>query len=295
MLPIDPWVAPRGPWRTTRDIEIVMADVDHVEGIAIAPDHSIWAGGESGQIYRSQAGGAWRVIATLPGRTLGVALDGDGVAYWCDMTDPGVYRVTPEGEVDLYSRGAPDRPFRVPNYPAFLPGGTLIVSDSGDWDEANGAIHAIHPDGTAFVLSDRPSSFPNGLCVSADGETIYICETTASKVSMLRLDPTGSVIGYEDLIHLPGTLPDGLALDVEGRLYIACYVPDAIFALAPDGDLELVLHDPQRILVNEPTNIAFRGPDRRDLVFANLGDRHVGSVRLDVTGLAPHTPKIGRS
>ncbi|MBI2755431.1 MAG: SMP-30/gluconolactonase/LRE family protein [Chloroflexi bacterium] len=279
------------PWRAVGDIDIAMADVDHVEGIAVAPDGSLWAGGDAGQIYRATDGDTWEIIATLPGRTLGIAFDGGGSAYCCDMTDPGVYRVSPTGEVSLYSRGDEARPFRVPNYPAFLPDGTLLVSDSGDWEEPNGTIQAIDPGGSARVLSDLPSSFPNGLCVSADGRTVYVCETTASRISVLHLD-AASVVHFETVLELPGALPDGVALDADGRLYIACYVPDAIFVLGLDGSLELVIQDPRRILLNEPTNIAFGGPSMTDLYFANLGDRHVGRLHLGVAGLAPHRPNL---
>jgi gluconolactonase len=281
------------PWRAVGEIDMAMADVDHVEDIALAPDGSLWAGGEAGQIYRASDDGNWEVIATLPGRTLGIAFDGGGSAYCCDMTDPGVYRVSPNGEVVLYSRGDETRPLRVPNYPAFLPDGTLLVSDSGDWEEANGTIQAIDPSGRGRVLSDQPSSFPNGLCVSADARKVYVCETTASTISILHLDSATSVVHYETILHLPGVLPDGLALDTDGRLYIACYVPDAIYVLELDGSLEIVAQDPQRLILNEPTNVAFGGPAMTDLYFANLGDRHVGRLHLGVAGLTPHRPHLG--
>jgi gluconolactonase len=280
------------PWRSVADIDIVMSDVDHVEGIALEPGGALWAGGEAGQVYRAEPGQGPQVIATLPGRTLGVALDADGVAYWCDMTDPGIYRVTAQGKVDLFTQGASDRALRDPNYPAFLPGGILLVTDSGEWKEPNGLIFAVEADGTSHVLTDRAASFPNGLCVSEDGRTVYIVETTASKISAITLDASNAVTGYEDVVVLPGALPDGLALDTDGHLYIGCYVPDAIYALDPDGTLHTVLLDPQRVLVNEPTNVALG--TEGDLYFANLGDRHVGRVGLDVTGLPPHRPAFAR-
>ncbi len=283
------------PWYPVSACEMVVTDIDHSEGVAVDANGLIWCGGEEGQVYHCPAGSVRpEPIAHLPGRTLGVAIDGSGTSYWCDMTGPGVYAVTPDGRVKEVSRGAPDAPFLCPNFPAFLPDGHLIVSESGNYGQNDGKLLIISPDSTTRVLSATASAFTNGLCVSADGRTLYVVESTLPGISALTINEDGSVSDYRVLVELPGTVPDGLALDTEGRLYIGCWVPDAILVLAPEGKVETVVYDPERQMLNATTNIAFGGPGMRELYFANYGERHIGRLTLPVTGQPTHQPTWAR-
>jgi sugar lactone lactonase YvrE len=76
------------------------------------------------------------------------------------------------------------------------------------------------------------------------------------------------------LVEMPGTVPDGLLYDQQGRLLISCWAPDAVFRLEQGGELSVVLHDPLRVVLNQPTNIAFV-PGTNRLVAANIGDRYL--------------------
>lgn len=80
---------------------------------------------------------------------------------------------------------------------------------------------------------------------------------------------------------MPGTVPDGLLYDQQGRLLISCWAPDAVFRLEPGGVLSVVLHDPLRVVFNQPTNIAFV-PGTKRLVAANIGDRYLSVFDYDV-------------
>lgn len=202
--------------------------------------------------------------------------------------------MNPAGEVTEISRGAPDAPFLVPNYPTFLPDGRLLVSESRDYGQNNGMLQVILPDGTTHVLSTAASNFANGLCVSVDGRTLYIVESTLPGVSAMTIRDDSSVSDYHVLVELPGIVPDGLALDTEGRLYISCWLPDAILVLLPDGNVETVVYDPERQILNAPTNIAFGGQGMHELYFSNYGDRHIGRLTIAPSGLALHRPVISR-
>src|SRR5258708_38683363 len=74
------------------------------------------------------------------------------------MTGPGVYAVTADGMVKEVSRGATDAPFLCPNFPAFLPDGHLIVSESGNYGQNDGKLLIISPDSTTRVLSATASA-----------------------------------------------------------------------------------------------------------------------------------------
>jgi sugar lactone lactonase YvrE len=82
---------------------------------------------------------------------------------------------------------------------------------------------------------------------------------------------------------LPGVLPDGLAVDADGRLYVGCYEPSRVLRIGPGGTAELVADDPEAHLLCHPTNLAFRG---EELLTSNLGRWHVTTIPVGVSGTA---------
>ena len=79
-------------------------------------------------------------------------------------------------------------------------------------------------------------------------------------------------------------MPDGLAFDVEGNLYISCYTPDVIYRLTRYGELEIVADDWMSVTFATPTNIAFCGPERRTLVVASLSRWHLTKGEMPIAG-----------
>jgi gluconolactonase len=144
---------------------------DHCECVAWGPDGYIYAGGEAGQIYRvNLEDGATEVIANLGVDALGICIDAHANLYVCSENGHAVFRVTQRGEVSVYSQGAPERPMRLPNYPVFDRTGNMYVSDSSDWEGANGCIYCIAPDGRTRVVSATDLRFPNGMALSPEGD-----------------------------------------------------------------------------------------------------------------------------
>ena len=251
--------------------------VDHVEDLAFEDDVTVWCGGEEGQVYRGRLDAEPEIVARTPGRTYGFALGPDGACYCADVGEPGVYRIDETGGVERVSAGTPDRAAVLPNDLAFLPSGELLFSDSGNWGEDDGCIYAFAPDGTTRVADTSCVAYPNGLCVSPDGTEVAVVESTLPGVSVLSLGPDGALSGRRVLVEMPATVPDGLLYDDQGRLLVSCWAPDAIFRLEADGELSVVVHDPLRVVLNQPTNIAFV-PGTQRLVAANIGDRYLSVI-----------------
>lgn len=260
--------------------------LDHPEGVALGPDGLIYAGGEAGQIYRVTFGGDVEQLASTGGFVLGLCLDADRRVYACDMHRREVVRLA-DGRVKTYARGTPERPMRNPNWPVFANDGTLYVSDSGTWGSADGCIWRIAPGGSCELLTTAASAFPNGMALR-DGH-LYCVETSAQRI--IRLPVTGGTV--EEVARMPErVLPDGLAIDADGGLLIACYTPDAIYRLAPDGSLTLLAEDWQRLTLASPTNVAFAGDGLRTLVIASLGRWHLSRAAADIPGAPLEYPRI---
>lgn len=257
--------------------------LDHPEGVACGPGGEVYAGGEAGQIYRISLDGTAEQVGSTGGFILGLCLDGDGNVYACDLAHHEVVRLAPDGTFSRWSAGTPEHPMRVPNYPVFDPVGNLYVSDSGGWGNHDGCVFLVRPGGTTEVLAADLGAFPNGLALDATGETLYVVLSNLPGVVTVDLRP-GQDLAVRTLVELPRHVPDGLAFDEDGNLYISCYTPDVIYRLAPDGALAIVADDWASVTFATPTNIAFCGPERRTLVVASLSRWHLTKGEMPIAG-----------
>jgi gluconolactonase len=265
--------------------------LDHPEGVAVAADGTVWAGGEAGQIYRIREGKPEQVAST-GGFVLGLALDAGGVVYACDTARREVLVVEPgTGSINTLSGGAPGAPFRNPNFPAFDAAGNLYVTDSGGWKADDGDIKVIRPDGSTEVWSRDLPHFPNGCCLSSDGTALLVIESLGRPgVSRIPIEADGSAGRPERVCDLPGSVPDGLAVDEDGGLFVACYRPDRVYYVDAAGRVEIYAEDPEGTVLAAPTNVVFTGRDRRTLVIGSLGRWHLAAARVDVAGVPLHFP-----
>jgi gluconolactonase len=84
---------------------------------------------------------------------------------------------------------------------------------------------------------------------------------------------------------MPECVPDGLAFDAAGNLYVSCYAPNKIFKVAPDRTITTVIDNWEAHTLSNPTNIAFGGENFDQLFVANIGRWHIAKIDLGVKGL----------
>ena len=276
-------------------LSVLVDGLDHPEGIACGPDGGVYAGGEAGQVYRVDIARAeFTEFANTGGFVLGMALDSAGNVYACDLVNACVHKITPGGEVSVYSTGPSSEPMAVPNYPAFDASGNLYVCDSGGWKEDSGKIFKVAPGGDAVVWERSLKTFPNGLCVGPNGDSLYVAMSlNPPRISRVEILPDGSAGSVETVVELPRTVPDGVAFDTEGNLYISCYRPDIIYRLSPAGELDVLAEDYEGTAMAAPTNLAFSGPNRDILLGCNLGRWHITRYEANKTGLRLNYPDLG--
>lgn len=257
----------------------------HPEGVALDADGNVWCGGEEGEIYRIERDGSGiTLVASTGGATLGLAFDDRGNLYTCDAGHAAVYRLDPStGRLERFDRvrGAPR--LRIPNFPVVdLARSCLYVSDSYAFDEAGPGIWRFDLEsGEGELWYERPLRFANGMALARDRQTLYVAETFARRVVRIPLDADGAPGEPAVVVDAIERLPDGLAVDARGNLYVSCYEPSRIYRVPAGGGAELLVDDPEAHTLCHPTNCAFRG---RDLFVANLGRRHITRIELDVDG-----------
>lgn len=249
--------------------------VDHPESISVGPLGEAYTTGTGGQIYRLDlaANTAHQYSSTAPRRVLGQAVDARGNLYCADCTDGFLLRITPAGEESVYATAPGGGRFTCPNYPAFDRNGFMYLSDSGDWSGAlNGYLYKIAPGGgEAQLWYKNPVDTPNGIALDAERNHLYFVETFGGSIARVAILPDGSAGAFERVVHMPRHIPDGIAFDDSGRLWIACHRPDSIYIFDPQSRrVELFAEDWKGEELRGPTDVAFAGAERGILLAASL-------------------------
>jgi gluconolactonase len=138
--------------------------------------------------------------------------------------------------------------------------------------------------GGSIVVIDDSLTRPNGVALSPDGGTLYVSvsDPEAARVYAYTLGPDGLALERRIFVDLTAMveqgyagLPDGMAVDVEGRLYVAG--PGGIHVFLADGT------PIARITTGTPVaNCAF-GDDGHTLYLTS--GAFLARVRLQVTGI----------
>ncbi len=272
--------------------ETLATGLDHPEGAAWGPDGTIYAGGEAGQIYRIGLDGTVTEIANTGGFLFGLVVDGDGNIYGCDMGRGEIVRVTPSGAVTAYSSGTTEHPLRVPNDAAFGDDGVLYVTDSGEWGADDGLLFRVAPGGETTVWSDQVPTFPNGCCLTAEGDALLVIESRARRVVRLAIGTDGSPGAPEPVVDVTGSQPDGIALAVDGTMFLGCYRPDLVWRVPPGGRPERWAEDADGVVLNQPANPVFVGEGLDRLLVTSLGGWNLVTADPGVAGLPLRYPSV---
>ena len=273
------------------NVRTVCSSLDHPEGLCLGVDGTLFSGGEAGQIYEvDEPSASARQIADTGGFVLGLCADASGALYACDAGRNEVLRITSSGEVEVVSSGPLDNP----NDCALDEDVNLFFSESGNYrlDRPSGRLHVVDRWERRTCIHPGPFNFPNGVCFDWRESLLYVVDSTGPAVLAFRTDGA-ELADLEPVRRIalePDTVPDGVALDTDGNLYVAFYCPDQIGVVRPDGTFEVLFRDYLAEWMNRPTNIALR---RNEIVFANLGGWHLGSVSHSLEPVSPCYPRTG--
>ncbi len=132
-----------------------------------------------------------------------------------------------------------------------------------DGAEGRGTLYRLDPDWTCTPVVARVA-ISNGIDWSPDGSVMYYVDTRAQRVDLFDFDAdTGELTNrrcFVDIDSREGT-PDGLAVDVEGSLWLAVFGSGAVYRFdhrgRPTGKVELPC--------SSVTSCVFGGPTMAEL------------------------------
>ena len=113
-----------------------------------------------------------------------------------------------------------------------------------------------------IVLPERTIS--NGIGWSLDGTTMYYIDSITQQVAAFAYDLDSAEVGERQLfaeIDATDGLPDGLAVDAEGGVWVCLFGGGRLRRYAPDGSLDREIVLP----LTNPTCPGFGGTDLRTL------------------------------
>jgi sugar lactone lactonase YvrE len=294
--------------------DLATADCHNPEGIAVAPDGTLFAAGFSGNICVVSPGGkVTRVIRVPPGpagvtNLLGELFAEDDALYVVDIADftaNGTHAFGRALKVNVETgttRTLADG-FLAPNAIAQDEDGALFVSDS-----FAGAIYKVDPEvgGRTLWKQDvklATNGFPpfgaNGVAFDRGGRFLYVANTGDSAILRIPVNPDGSA--GEVQVFAKGATDadpkllhgaDGIAFDVRGQLWVCANQADEIQVLSRSGALVARFSGTGNDALHFPASLVFH---KRALYVTNLYFGAPGTNgKLSVLGVpfrgAPLTP-----
>ena len=142
-------------------------------------------------------------------------------------------------------------------------------------DKRTGAGNLYRLDGDLAVsLALEDVTISNGLDWSHDRSTMFYVDTPTMRIDRIDIDPTGTVLSnrrpFVTLTTDQGN-PDGLTLDIQGRIWLALWGGSAVRSFSPSGEAEAII----RLPTSHVTSCTFGGPD--------LGDLYITSARSELS------------
>jgi sugar lactone lactonase YvrE len=119
--------------------------------------------------------------------------------------------------------------------------GAAYVGDFG-YDLASGAppqpgvLVLVPVDDAPRVVADD-LHFPNGCVVTPDGTTLVVAESAANRLTAFDVSADGSLSGRRVFADLGDVVPDGIALDAEGAVWVADPLGNAVVRVADGGEV----------------------------------------------------------
>ena len=241
------------------------------------------------------------LLASGYGLVEGPRDDGAGGVYWSDVLGGGVHRRSPDGSIVTVvpKRRGVGGILRHAEGGIVVSGRNLCHVRDGEtrvlfadetvagWNDlgcdAEGRLYAGSLRANAFQTGERTPgelwridaegkgaplygdvSLANGIGFSPDGLRLYHSDTARNRIWVHDRADDGAWVNRRVFARLERGLPDGLAVDVEGAVWVAAFGGGCVVRLAPDGRLERLVEVPAKNVAS----VAFGGADGRDLYVA---------------------------
>lgn len=256
-------------WSVNREeIQFIGEGLQRPECILTEPDGSVWSADARGGLVKmshnsqtllvpsanvtsGDAGLHARYITAQGSLPNGVCFDKNGDFIIANWGTNQIERMTREGKMTTLLSEIDGQPLGKANFPLRDSKGRIWFTVTTRTEPWSDQINTRATDGYIVLMDEH------GVRIVADGfcgtneirfddneEWLYVVESTAWKISRLRVKPNGDLYGRE--VYGPeklGGFPDGFAFDTFGNLWITLIFTDELVAITPDGEVITLLDD----------------------------------------------------
>jgi gluconolactonase len=248
----------------------------------------------SSVLYRLTPGGKPEVVRERTGGGNGTTFDLQGRLVLCEGDNRRVTRTSADGRIEILMDRYEGKRLNRPNDVVCKSDGSIYFTDPGlrvplaERELAHAGVYRVKPDGSTSLVADF--EYPNGLAFSPDERRLYVANTRwAQYIHVLELDAGGNMVRRRIFADMSSDetdgVPDGMKIDVEGRVY--CTGPGGTWVFTPDGTRLGIIRTPE-----VPANVAFGGRDLGTLFMT--ARTSVYALRMKTPG-QPHPWYRGRS
>jgi gluconolactonase len=220
-------------------------------------------------LYRLTPGRAPEVVRSNTGEGNGTTFDLQGRLVICEGGNRRVTRWSADGRSEVVMDRYEEKRINRPNDVVCKSDGSIWFTDPGlriplaEKELAHSGVYCVDPDGGNRLVAEF--EYPNGLAFSPDERTLYVANTRyAQYIHAIELDGAGNVMRRRIFADMSSEetdgVPDGMKVDVAGRLY--CTGPGGTWVFAPDGCRLGIIRTPEI-----PANLCFGGADLRTIFF----------------------------
>ncbi len=234
-----------------------------------------------GRIFRVNAAGEWETAFEYDGQPNGLAIHRDGRLFVADYQRGIVEIDSPSGRVSSVCDGYQGKPFAGCSDLVFKSNGELYFTDAGhsSLQDPSGCVYRLPVGGDVdLMVSGVP--YPNGLVFNPDESELFVAATRANAVWKFAPETAGPMMMGLYLQLSGGLGPDGLAVDIGGRLAVAHARNGIVWIIDEYGEPAYRITTAGKSV----TNVAYGGIDNKTLFITEADNGSILQVELDTPG-----------
>ncbi|WP_367103591.1 SMP-30/gluconolactonase/LRE family protein [uncultured Psychrobacter sp.] len=281
-----------------RELHVVVDSLHYLEGPRWYKNALWFVDFYTEGVYRVNNDGVAEKMVHIENQPSGLGWLPDGRMLVVSMKDRKVMRLEDNGELvvhaDIWEHcgGHANDMVVAPNGNAYV--GNFGFDLMGGADHENTGLVLVRPDGSSQVVAEG-LSFPNGMVISANQKTLIVNELFGNRISQFDILDDGTLgkrrdfasfgaLGDEPNLGLrienAKILPDGLALDSEGAVWIADTLNQRALRIKEGGEiLETIDTAPDGIFA-----VALGGIDGKTLFMCAAPDWDEASRKAETKG-----------
>lgn len=262
-------------------IEFIKDGFDGTEGPITLPDGSaLFTETKANRITKIAPDNSISTFLENTNGANGLAFAANGDLYAVQVLNPKIGVIYPKGKEKVLADNFQGTPFQRPNDLVLAKNGGIYFTDIGTRPSPENpnppasepGVFYITPAGELRQIANNIER-PNGIQLSQDEKTLFVANTAGEYVLAYDIAADGSVSNQRNFAKLKGwsqadnvwsSGADGLAIDAEGRLYVASNAGVEVFD-AKGETLGIIS------LPHKPQNLAFAGKDKKTLYVVGRG------------------------